>query len=139
MTNYEYYVKQSYEVIKRAENLLTVDLNYNIEAYVVHLFAHYLDKPKINTEPVCIKLLESTQKPIKQRQQIFKEIGDECLLVHSMEWGKRRWPSNNYYADIGQSAYINRAYSSNPPDELFDELAMDWEMVTKILRNCRPS
>lgn len=137
MTNYEQYVKHSYDVIRRAENLLAVVLDEPIEAYLVHLFAHYMDKPKVNTEPVCIKLLESTHKPTKIKQHILKEVGDECLLIHSMEWGRLRWPSDSYYHDMGQTAYVTRAFSENPPDIFFDDLAMDFDLVTKILRNCR--
>ena len=137
MTNYEQYVKLSYDIIKRAENQLTVTLDDDVEAYLVQLFAHYMDKPNINTEPVCIKLLESTQKPIRLREKLLKEVGDECLLVHSMEWGKRRWPSDTYYHDMGQTAYVTRAFLKNPPEALYDDLAMDFDLVTKILRNCR--
>ena len=104
MTNYEQYVKHSYDVIKRAENMLAMTINENIEAYLVQLFAHYMDKPKVNTEPVCIKLLESIAKPVSQRAPILKEVGDECLLIHSMEWGKSRWPTTHYYEEMGQSA-----------------------------------
>lgn len=139
MTNYEQYVKHSYDVIKRAENMLAMTINENIEAYLVQLFAHYMDKPKVNTEPVCIKLLESIAKPVSQRAPILKEVGDECLLIHSMEWGKSRWPTTHYYEEMGQSAYVSRAFIKNPPDMLFDDLAVEFKTVTKILRNCRPS
>ena len=42
MSNWEIYVKESYELIKRAENQLTVNLPHEIEAYVVHLFAQLI-------------------------------------------------------------------------------------------------
>jgi len=137
MTKYEQYVKHSYDIIKRAENMLSVTVNEDIEAYLVQLFAHYMDKPQINTQPVCIKLLESISKPLVQREKILKEVGDECLLIHSMEWGKRRWPSTTYYQDMGQSAYVTRAFVKTPPDMLYDDLAVEFKTVTKILRNCR--
>jgi len=139
MTNWEIYVKESYDIVRRAECELTINLEHQIEAYLVHLFAHYMDKPHINTEPVCIKLLESTAKPLVQREKILKEVGDECLLIHSMEWGKSRWPSTTYYQDMGQSAYVTRAFVKTPPDMLYDDLAVEFKTVAKILRNCRPS
>lgn len=139
MTKYEQYVKHSYEVIKRAENMLTVTVDEDIEAYLVQLFAHYMDKPQVNTEPVCIKLLECSIKPAVQRAPILKEVGDECLLIHSMEWGRPRWPSSTYYEDMGQSAYVSRAFVKHPPEMLYDDLAVEFKTVTKILRNCRPS
>ena len=137
MTNYEHYLQHSYEAVKRAENMLLIDLEDELEAYLVHLFANYMNKQNINTEPVCIKLLESTNKPIKQRIPILKEVGDECLLVHSMDWGKSRWPTDTYYLEMGQSAYVTRAFIKRPPEMLYDELAVDFNTVSKILRNCR--
>jgi len=139
MSNWEVYVKESYELIKRAESTLTITLEHNIEAYLVHLFAHYLDKPNVNTEPLGVKLLASNMLPAQQRKSILKEVGDECLLINAMEWGKPRWPSNNYYADLGTTAYMSRAYVQRPTEELFDDLAYEFETATKILRKCRIS
>lgn len=139
MNNWEVYVKESYELIKRAENTLTVTLEHNIEAYLVHLFAHYLDKPNINTEPLGVKLLASNTLPTHQRKLVLKEVGDECLLINAMEWGKPRWPSQSYYADLGIAAYMNRAYVGRPLEGLFDDLAYEFETATKILRKCRIS
>ena len=136
MTNYEHYLQHSYDAVKRAENMLLIDLEEDLEAYLVHLFANYMDKPQINTEPVCIKLLESTHKPIKERMPILKEVGDECLLVHSLGWGKPRWPTDNYYQEMGQTAYVTRAFLRRPPETLYDELAIEFDTVSKILKTC---
>ena len=139
MNNWEVYVKESYELIKRAENTLTVTLPHDLEAYLVHLFAHYLDKPNVNTEPLGVKLMSSNMLPTSQRKHILKEVGDECLIINSMEWGKPKWPSNSYYADLGTTAYMSRAYAGRPPEGLFDDLAYEFETATKILRKCRIS
>jgi hypothetical protein len=139
MTNWEIYVQQSYDLVKRAESELTITLEHELEAYLVHLFAKYLDKPMVNTEPVCIKLLESNTKPKVLRKRILQSVGDECLLIHSMEWGKSRWPATDYYQTLGQSAYATRAYLDIPAEVLFDELAADFQLATKILGKCRNS
>lgn len=139
MNNWEVYVKESYQLIKEAEQSLTVTLAHDVEAYVVHLFAHFLDKPQINTEPLGIKLMASSQLPVIQRKQVLKAVGDECLLINAMEWNKRRWPSNSYYAELGQAAYMNRAYVQKPIEEVFDNLAVEFDTATKVLRKCRIS
>lgn len=139
MSNWDIYVRESYELVRRAECELTVNLTHEVEAYLVHLFAHFLDKPLVNTEPVCIKLLESNAKPVVQRKQILKEVGDECLLINAMGWGRSRWPSSTYYADLGQMAYMNRAFIVCPTDAVFNDLALEWETATSILRKCRTS
>lgn len=139
MNNWDVYVKESYQLIKDAEESLTVSLDHHVEAYLVHLFAHFLDKPKVNTEPLGVKLMASATLPIPQRKDVLKQVGDECLLINAMEWNKRRWPSDTYYLEIGQSAYVNRAYITNPIDEVFDDLAVDFGLASKILRKCRIS
>lgn len=136
MNNWDFYVRESYDLVRRAENELTINLTHDLEAYIVHLFAYYLDKPKVNTVPVGIKLLSASTLPIPTRKEVLKSVGDECLLINSMEWGKHRWPSNSYYSDMGQMAYMNRAYVDNPPDSIFDELAYEFQTVTKVLRKC---
>jgi hypothetical protein len=137
VSNWEVYVKESYELIKRAENELTVNLPHEIEAYLVHLFAYYMDKPQVNTVPVGLRLLSASSLPTSIRKQELKAVGDECLLINSMGWGSNRWPSKSYYADMGQTAYMTRAYSGNPPESLFDELAYQFSSATKILSKCK--
>lgn len=137
MTNWEIYVRESYELVRRAECELTVNLPHEIEAYLVHLFASYLDKPKVNTVPVGVKLLSAQNMPKPVRKQMLKSVGDECLLINSMGWGARRWPTQTYYADLGQIAYSTRAWSDHPPEELFDDLAMSFAMATQVLSRCK--
>lgn len=137
MNNWDIYVRESYDIVRRAECELTINLTHEIEAYVVHLFAHYLDKPLVNTEPIGIKLLSSNSKPIAQRKSILKEVGDECLLINAMEWGKTRWPSASYYSDLGQTAYMSRAYAVRPPESIFDDMAYEFQTATRILRRCK--
>jgi len=137
MNNWEVYVKESYELIKRAENELTINLAHELEAYVVHLFAHYLDKPRVNTVPIGVKLLSAATLPTQAKKELLKSVGDECLLINSMEWGKHRWPTEVYYSDMGQMAYLSRAYAERPPEDLYDDLAYQFQTATKILRKCR--
>lgn len=139
MSNWEVYVKESYQLIKEAEQSLTITLEHNVEAYLVHLFAHFLDKPAVNTEPLGVKLMASSTLPIPQRKEVLKAVGDECLLINAMEWNRRRWPSDNYYAELGQTAYVSRAYAVRPVEDVFDDLAVEFNTATKILRKCRIS
>jgi len=139
MNNWDIYVRESYELIKRAEDSLTVNLPHDLEAYLVHLFAYYIDKPKVNTVPVSLRLLSASSLPVSSRKEIFKSVGDECLLINSMGWGNNRWPSQSYYLDMGQMAYMSRAYADNPPEGLFDDLAYEFQTATKILGKCKIS
>jgi hypothetical protein len=54
MTNYEHYLQHSYDAVKRSESMLTMHLTEELEAYLVQLFANYMDKPKVDTNRFCI-------------------------------------------------------------------------------------
>ena len=137
MSNWDIYVRESYDLVRRAECELTITLAHELEAYVVHLFAHYLDKPNVNTIPVGVKLLSSVTLPTQAKKELLKNVGDECLLINSMGWGRHRWPTEVYYSVMGQMAYMSRAYAERPPEDLYDDLAYEFATVTKILRKCR--
>jgi len=137
MSTWDAYVRESYDLIKEAEQQLTITLPHEFEAYLVHLFAHFLDKPNINTIPVGVKLMSSSNMPVPVRKEILKSVGDECLIINAMEWNKRRWPSDNYYAEIGQTAYSSRAFVVRPPEAIYDDLAVKFNTATQILRKCR--
>jgi hypothetical protein len=92
--------------------------------------------PNINTVPIGVKLLTSVNLPVKAKKELLKNVGDECLLINSMGWGRNRWPTEVYYSDMGQMAYMSRAYAENPPEDLFDDLAYQFQTATRILRKC---
>ena len=137
MNHFLTYVKHSYEVILEAEASLCVNLEHNTEAYVVHLFARYLDNPNINREPVCIKIMESMHKPRLQRRETLTQLADECLLINGFEFGKNRWPTNSYYKEMGKLAYDQVAYIDNPPDNFYIELANNFTLISKVLNKCK--
>lgn len=137
MSNYLTYVKHSYEVILEAENKLCINLEHNTEAYVVHLFARYLDKPNINKEPVCIKIMEGVNLPKQQKRSVLQSAADECLLINGLELAKNRWPSNNYYVDMGTLAYDQIAYIERPPDDFYIGIAKNFKLISKILNKCK--
>lgn len=137
MSNYLTYVKHSYEVILEAESKLCVNLEHHVEAYVVHLFARYLDNPDINQNPVCIKIMESTQMPTEKRKQVLNNVADECLLINGLELAKIRWPSNTYYKEMGCLAYDQVAYTERPPDVFYTKLAHNFTLISKVLNKCK--
>jgi hypothetical protein len=75
--------------------------------------------------------------PVATRKQMLKDIGDECLLINSMGWGRNRWPTEVYYSDMGQMANMSRAYAERPPEDLYDDLAYEFQTATRILRKCK--
>ena len=107
------YVKSCYDLVIETEGRLNVMLKHDVEAYVVHLMANNFERADIGSKIISIELMQAMQRGDKDR---YKNVGDECLLVHSFPLKKQRWPSPTYYQDMGMIAY---GYANHMMEEHF--------------------
>lgn len=131
------YVKASYEVIMVAEERANVNLEHEVEAFVVHTFARYMEQPNIPTDAIAIKMMQATNKSGIQRKQEFQQIAEECLLIDGLELNSRRWPSKRYYSDMGKIALEHRAYSERPPELLYEKIASEFDILSRVLNSIK--
>lgn len=131
------YVRYGYEIILEAEARLCINLEPETEAYMVHLFARYLDKPALNTEPVCLRLMQGTNLPPNQKRQALTTVAEECLLINGLELAKQKWPTSTYYAELGSAAFEQIAYIKNPIDVFYTGLAGNFKLLSRVLNQCR--
>lgn len=131
------YVKHAYEIVLEGEYKAGVTLDHETEAYVVQLLAKYIDKPSFNDKPVAVKMLTSLQMPNDKRKEVIKDVADECLLINGFELGKRKWPTENYYVDMGRLAYSNVAYIERPPEMFYEDLAKKFTLISKVIRKTK--
>lgn len=96
------YVKVCFDLVIASERDNQVILRHNTEAYVVHLMARNFERTDIGDCAIAIKMLENYHK---RDRDTYSQIGDECLLIQSYPFKKAKWPSENYYAEMGQLAY----------------------------------
>jgi len=136
-THWMTYVKHSYDVIIEAEHRANIMLQHEVEAYLVHLFARYIDKPDISNEPVAITLMESLNKVGEARKQHLDKVAEVCILIDGLELNRRRWPSDSYYTDMGVMALEYRAYSDRPPDLFYERIAGDFKRITTVLHKVK--
>lgn len=137
MQHFLTYVKHSYEVIFATEVKTKVNLDHEIEAYLVHTFAKYMENPNIATEPIAIKMLTTLNETGQLRKSHFQEIAEECLLIDGLKLNNRRWPSKNYYKDMGVLALESRAYSERPPELFYERIANQFDKMSYLLNNLR--
>ena len=133
MKHWMTYVKASYEVIMVAEERANVNLEHEVEAYVVHTFARYMEQPNIPTDAIAIKLMSATSESGELRKQHLQQIAEECLLIDGLELNSRRWPSKNYYSDMGRIALEHRAWSERPPELFYERVASQFDLLSKVL------
>lgn len=96
MEHWYEYVRAAYDLILESEGQTAVYLDADVEQYIVHVFAKNFTRTDIGNEPIAIKMLTSNN---------YQPIADECLLINSMGLKRRRWPSDTYYIEMGQTAY----------------------------------
>lgn len=129
------YVKHSYDIIMEAEQRALVNLEHELEAYLVHTFARYMERPYIAQEPVALQLMNSMQKTGELRRQHLERVAEECLLIFGLELGKSKWPTKTYYQEMGQLALEYRAYSPRPPDPFYERVAQHFGLLSSVLNN----
>lgn len=137
MKHFLTYVKHSYDVIIETEARTSVNLEHEIEAFVVHTFAKYMEQPNIPTDAIAIKMMTTVSESGEIRKQHFQQIAEECLLIDGLKLNSRRWPSKKYYKDMGVIALEHRAYSETPPELMYEKIANHFEEMSYILNNIR--
>ena len=131
------YVKAAYEVIMIAEERASVSLEHEVEAFVVHTFARYMERPNIPTDAIAIKLMTTVGEKGELRKQHLQEIAEECILIDGLELNSRRWPSKNYYSDMGKLALEHRAWTDRPPELFYERLAHEFGNISKVLHKVK--
>jgi hypothetical protein len=96
------YVKSCYDLVLESEKTTSIILDHEVEAYIVHLLAKNFERTDIGDNIMALQIMEALHK--KNNSELLS-IGDECLLIYSYPFRKSKWPSNDYYKDIGIIAY----------------------------------
>lgn len=133
------YVKHSYQIILEAEDRATISLPHEVEAWVVHAFARWMEQPNILDEPIAIKMMAVMNQQGTNRIQGLERLAEESMLVDGLKLNHRRWPSESYYRDMSMLALEYRAYSERPPELFYSELAKVYTSMVKVLEHCRSS
>jgi len=137
MKHFLTYVKHSYDVIVETEARISINLDHEIEAFVVHTFAKYMEQPNIPTDAIALKMMTTVSEIGELRKQHFQQIAEECLLIDGFRLNSRRWPSKRYFKDMGIIALEHRAYSERPPELMYEKIAHHFDEMSYILNNIR--
>lgn len=131
------YVKASYEVILYGESKAGINLDHEVEAFVVHTFARYMENPRIPTDAIAIQLMTSLNKTGETKKQHLQKVAEECILIDGLELNSRRWPSKNYFVEMGKVALGYRAYAERPPELFYETVAKNLENISKVLHRIK--
>ena len=98
------YTEVFFNIVKETKVETGYELPEEIEAYVVMLLAHYLDRPDFLPERSFAEAYLKLRKPYDYSA---KELGDACLFVSGVfpTYGSKHGIKRSYYQEIGSSSY----------------------------------
>lgn len=131
------YVKASYEVVMYGEAKAGINLDHEVEAFVVHTFARYMENPNIPTDAIAIQLMESLNKTGEIRKQNLQKVAEECILIDGLQLNSRKWPNKNYFVDMGKIALGYRAYAERPPELFYETIAQNLNKISTVLHKIK--
>lgn len=125
------YTSAFYDVVKESQSRSGYALPEHVEAYIVMLLAHYVDRPNYLPESTFGEtFLKLLQKPIDHSA---KELGDTCLFVSGVfpAYGRKHGINRRYYQDIGSTSYEMAAEVMN--QELFSTLSTHFVFLSEFI------
>ncbi len=96
------YVKSCYDLVVESEGMTHLILDHEVEAYVVHLMARNFERTDIGSNAIAISLMTALNSGSKDT---LISVADECLIIHSYPFKRKKWPTPTYYQDMGTTAY----------------------------------
>jgi len=119
-----------YDVVKETQAKTGYDLPENLEAYVVMLLAHNIDRPDFLPEDSFAQAYLKLSRPADLSA---KELGDTCLFVTGVfpTYGRKHGINRRYYQDIGIGSYEMVAEVMHR--DLFSQLALHFDFLSNFI------
>lgn len=119
-----------FDVVKETQAKTGYDLPEQLEAYVVMLLAHFVDRPDYLPES---SFAESYLQLSRPAGLSAKELGDTCLFVTGVfpAYGSKHGIKRTYYQKIGIGSYEMVAEVMHP--DLFKQLATHFEFLSDFI------
>jgi hypothetical protein len=119
-----------YDVVKETQADTGYDLPEHLEAYVVMLLAHHIDRPDYLPEKSFAEAYLRLKRPANLSA---KELGDTCLFITGVfpTYGKKHGLNRRYFQDIGIGSYEMVAEVMHP--DLFSQLATHFNFLSDFI------
>ena len=119
-----------YDVVKETQADTGYDLPDHLEAYVVMLLAHHIDRPDYLPEKSFAEAYLRLKRPANLSA---KELGDTCLFITGVfpTYGKKHGLNRRYFQDIGIGSYEMVAEVMHP--DLFSQLATHFNFLSDFI------
>jgi hypothetical protein len=119
-----------YDVVKETQSKTGYNLPENLEAYVVMLLAHFVERPDYLPNDSFAESYLQLKRPAGMTA---KELGDTCLFVTGVfpTYGSKHGLKRRYFQDIGIGSYEMVAEVMHP--DLFSQLAIHFHFLSDFI------
>jgi hypothetical protein len=127
-------------LVQEAAQRLRLDLDENLECYLVLLMMRFTENPETGHRVMALDYLRGLRAPPRAQAVALRDVGDHCLLFSGLfsQRARRRRVSVGYFVDLGRSAYLQVAERQNSSlGDLFDALARGFVQLSDVLRAMR--
>ena len=130
--NLQPYIRASWEIVMKCESRSRVNLDDELEAYLVYMVARNFRNNDFPPDVICLEFNKA------RTRDDFRQIGDSCLFVDAWDVSRARLVNDDYYEKLGQAAYAYAATASRPIDELFNRIAREFTLLSRVLAGVKP-
>ncbi|MHB1221418.1 MAG: hypothetical protein ACYC0J_05445 [Gammaproteobacteria bacterium] len=124
------------DLVKKAEESCHIDLEKDLEAYLVSLLIRYMDKPELVKQLFAKTFLQALNLETHARDLALREVGDKCLIYSGLfpKSVYKKQVTISYFVHLGQSSY---AHVSKAATDIYQLLASQFVSLMDILQSIR--
>ncbi|MCW5589299.1 MAG: hypothetical protein KIT27_06500 [Legionellales bacterium] len=130
---------QWHALVNEAQHHTQIYLNEDLESYLVFLLIRFSQRPEMAGAILAMEFLESLHLLRRKREIQLRDVGDKCLLFSGLFPGvaQKRQVSDDYFVNMGQSAYSLLADGDEQSARLYNNLSVAFENLITVLRAMR--
>ncbi len=132
-------ISQWHALVNEAQGSTCLILNENTESYLVFLLMRFSQTSKLIESVIALDFLESLHTPRRRQAELLRDVGDKSLLFCGLFPGMaaKRHVSLDYFADMGQAAYLTVGKLYEGESGLYFQLSEQFLVLQQILRAMR--
>lgn len=131
---------QWHALVNEAQSSCELDLEEELESYLVFLLMRFTDRPDMASSVMALKFLESSGSDGRVRADRMRDVGDQCLLYCGLFPSRaiRKRVRISYFVDLGRSAFHDLAErTENSLADLYHSLAFGFVGMMDVLQAMR--
>lgn len=127
-------------LVNEAEALCSLQLNEELESYLVFLLMRFVQKPEMVNSILALEFLKGIHAHGSIRSDRLRDVGDKCLIFSGLFPGiaKRRRLHHRYFIDLGQNAYyVLAGLSQQELANMYNCISEQFEAMRNVLEAMR--